>query len=92
MLGPCPRISAAGPIMSSFTSQVLLSTETMTLRDVHCSGTCRHRSAEECAASTQLVFPYRGLYLRTVTQANEGCDLDFLVGQSAPVRAGITHG
>jgi dihydroxy-acid dehydratase len=35
---------------------------------------------------------YRGLYLRTVTQANEGCDLDFLVGQSAPVRAGITHG
>jgi dihydroxy-acid dehydratase len=35
---------------------------------------------------------YRGLYVRTVTQANEGCDLDFLVGQSAPVRAGITHG
>lgn len=35
---------------------------------------------------------YRGLYLRTVMQANRGCDLDFLVGQSAPVRAGITHG
>jgi L-arabonate dehydrase len=35
---------------------------------------------------------YRGLYLRTVMQANHGCDLDFLVGQSAPVRAGITHG
>lgn len=35
---------------------------------------------------------YRGLYLRTVMQANEGCDLDFLVGKSAPVRAGITHG
>ncbi len=35
---------------------------------------------------------YRGLYLRTVMQANDGCDLDFLVGRSAPVRAGITHG
>jgi len=35
---------------------------------------------------------YRGLYLRTVMQANRGCDLDFLVGSSAPVRAGITHG
>ncbi|HET7029125.1 MAG TPA: IlvD/Edd family dehydratase [Candidatus Limnocylindrales bacterium] len=35
---------------------------------------------------------YRGLYLRTVSQANDGCDLDFLVGRSAPVRAGITHG
>jgi len=35
---------------------------------------------------------YRGLYVRTVMQADRGCDLDFLVGQSAPVRAGITHG
>jgi dihydroxy-acid dehydratase len=35
---------------------------------------------------------YRGLYVRTVLQADRGCDLDFLVGSSAPVRAGITHG
>ena len=35
---------------------------------------------------------YRGLYVRTVQQADRGCDLDFLVGRSAPVRAGITHG
>ena len=35
---------------------------------------------------------YRGLYVRTVTQADKGCDLDFLAGRSAPVRAGITHG
>jgi L-arabonate dehydrase len=35
---------------------------------------------------------YRGLYVRTVMQADRGCDLDFLVGGSAPVRAGITHG
>ena len=35
---------------------------------------------------------YRGLYLRTVMQANEGCDLDFLVGSSAAVQPGVTHG
>jgi dihydroxy-acid dehydratase len=35
---------------------------------------------------------YRGLYQRTVMQANRGCDLDFLVGQSAPMQSGITHG
>jgi AraC-like DNA-binding protein len=50
--------------MSTLTSKLLLSTESLTLRTVHCSGTCRHRSAEECASSTQLVFPYRGLYMR----------------------------
>jgi L-arabonate dehydrase len=57
-------------------------------------------SDEELAARRRSWVPrpptdsrgYRGLYLRTVTQANEGCDLDFLVGRSAPVRAGITHG
>jgi AraC-like DNA-binding protein len=50
--------------MSVLTSKVLLSTESLTLRNVQCTGTCRHRSAEECASTTQLVFPYRGLYLR----------------------------
>jgi AraC-like DNA-binding protein len=36
----------------------------MTVRDVVCGGACRHRSAEECAGTTQLVFPYRGVYVR----------------------------
>lgn len=44
----------------------LLDTDTVAVRNVHCLGRCRHRSAEECAASTHLVFPYRGLYLRHV--------------------------
>jgi AraC family transcriptional regulator len=33
---------------------------------VHCSGACRHRSAEECACNTHLVYPYRGAYVRHV--------------------------
>jgi AraC family transcriptional regulator len=65
--------------MSSITSHVLLSTDTLTLRDVHCSGTCRHRSAEECAASTQLVFPYRGLYLRHVSSDQSVADANHVL-------------
>jgi AraC family transcriptional regulator len=43
-----------------------LNTETVALRNVRCSGACRHRGAEECASITHLVFPYRGVYLRHV--------------------------
>nr|WP_199043761.1 AraC family transcriptional regulator [Dyella sp. ASV24] len=65
--------------MSTITSHFLLSTDTLTLRDVHCSGTCRHRSAEECAASTQLVFPYRGLYLRHVSTDQSVADANHVL-------------
>jgi AraC family transcriptional regulator len=44
----------------------LLRTDTVALRDVRCTGECRHRSVEECASTTHLVFPYRGVYLRHV--------------------------
>ena len=50
--------------MSEFTVQSLLKTPTVTVRDVSCRGSCRHRSAEECARSTELIFPYRGAYVR----------------------------
>jgi AraC family transcriptional regulator len=42
----------------------LLETRTVALRDVVCSGDCRHKSPEECAQSTYFVFPYRGAYVR----------------------------
>jgi AraC family transcriptional regulator len=50
--------------MSDITAYSLLNTPTAVVRDVRCRGTCRHRSAEECASSTHLVFPYRGTYVR----------------------------
>ena len=65
--------------MSTITSQLLLTTDTLSLRDVHCSGTCRHRSAEECASSTQLVFPYRGLYLRHVASDQTVADANHVL-------------
>jgi len=52
------------PARSEFEVDYLLDTDTVALRNVRCSGACRHRSAEECASTTHLVFPYRGVYMR----------------------------
>lgn len=55
----------------------LLETQTVAIRDVVCDGNCRHKSPEECASATYLVFPYRGVYLRhlgrndAVAEANQ---------------------
>jgi AraC family transcriptional regulator len=48
------------------TVRSLLKSPTITIRDTYCQGTCRHQSVEECTATTQLVFPYRGVYVRHV--------------------------
>jgi AraC family transcriptional regulator len=50
--------------MPEFAVQSLLKTPTVTIRDVRCQGSFRHQTAEECATATQLVFPYRGVYIR----------------------------
>ncbi len=52
--------------MSQFSVSNLLSSEIVLVRDVVCSGECRHRSDEECAHATHLVFPYRGIFVRHV--------------------------
>src|SRR5580704_3351489 len=63
--------------MSEFAVQVLLKSPTVTARDVYCRGNCRHQSAEEVATCTELVFPYRGVYVRhlghdqAVAEANQ---------------------
>jgi AraC family transcriptional regulator len=46
--------------------QTLLNSPTVTIRDTYCRGICRRQSAEECTTTTQLVFPYRGVYVRHV--------------------------
>lgn len=52
--------------MSQFSVSKLLDSEIVLVRDVVCSGECRHRSGEECAHATHLVFPYRGVFVRHV--------------------------
>ena len=54
--------------MSEFAVQSLLHTPTIAIHDVCCQGSCRHQSAEECTAATQVVFPYRGVYVRHLGQ------------------------
>src|SRR5262249_44082766 len=60
-----------------FAVQPLLQTPTVTIRDVTCLGSCRHQSAEGCTATTQQVFPYRGVFVRhlgseqAVAEANQ---------------------
>src|SRR5262249_34587984 len=55
--------SRCGP---EFVVHSLLKSATVTIRDTYCQGSCRHQSPEECTATTQLVFPYRGVYVRHV--------------------------
>ncbi|HVI06955.1 MAG TPA: AraC family transcriptional regulator, partial [Candidatus Binatia bacterium] len=63
--------------VSEFAVYSLLKSETVAVRETYCQGTCRHQSAEECTTSTQLVFPYRGAYVRhlgedqAVAEANQ---------------------
>jgi AraC family transcriptional regulator len=63
--------------MPEFAVQSLLATPTVTVRDVGCRGSLREQSAEEHATVTQLVFPYRGTYVRqlgreeAVAEANQ---------------------
>jgi len=52
--------------MSDFTVHLLLRTPLIEVRDVLCAGSCRHPGAVERAGRTQLVFPYRGSYVRHV--------------------------
>jgi AraC-like DNA-binding protein len=44
----------------------LLETPIVTVCDVSCQGSLKDPSAEECTSTTQLVFPYRGAYVRHV--------------------------
>jgi AraC family transcriptional regulator len=63
--------------LSEFAAESLLNTPIVKIRDVNCRGSCRHQSGEEFATATELVFPYRGVYVRhlghdqAVAEANQ---------------------
>src|SRR5215471_11801362 len=52
--------------VAELTPQSLLKSQIVGIRDVYCCGSCRNQSAEEFATGTELVFPYRGVYVRHV--------------------------
>src|SRR5271156_4696809 len=53
-------------LVPEFVAECLLRSPVVVIRDTYCRGTCHHQSAEECTTTTQLVFPYRGVYVRHV--------------------------
>ena len=63
--------------LPEFAVQCLLKTPVVTISDVCCQGSHRQQSEAECATATQLVFPYRGVYVRhlghdqAVAEANQ---------------------
>lgn len=77
--------------MSVFHVDRWLSTDTVALRNVRCDGACRHRSAEECASSTNLVFPYRGVYVRHVGNDQSVADANHMLFFNAGEGYQVSH-
>jgi AraC family transcriptional regulator len=81
---------------AEFAVRWLLRSSMVELHDTNCRGTCSHQSAEEHTQSTQLVFPYRGVYVRhvgadaTVGEANQVLFFNAMEGYrvSHPVEGG----
>jgi AraC family transcriptional regulator len=77
--------------MAEINSHLLLATDTVAVWDVLCSGTCRHKSDEECLTRTHLVFPYRGVYVHHTGQAETVAEANQVVffNESEPYR--VSH-
>lgn len=77
--------------MPEFEISRLLDTDAVAVRNVRCSGTCRHRSAEECASATHLVFPYRGVYMRHVGSDQAVADANHVLFFNAGEGYQVSH-
>ncbi|GLQ86727.1 helix-turn-helix transcriptional regulator [Dyella flagellata] len=77
--------------MSALTAKTLLWTDSLMLRNVLCTGICRHRSAEECVSATQLNFPYRGLYLRHLGKDQAVADANHVLFFNAQEGYQVSH-
>ena len=66
--GNCVSVNNENKQLPEFDVHSLLKSPTLIIRDTYCRGTCRYQSPEECTVTTQLVFPYRGVYVRHVGQ------------------------
>ncbi len=77
--------------MTELSVRPLLSTKALHLRDVICRGECRHKSAEECSRTTQLVFPYRGVYVRHVGRSEAVAEANQVLFFNAGESYRISH-
>lgn len=65
--------------MSDLMVRILHDTPALVIRDIACSGTCRHAGPEECATGTHLAFPYRGVFARHVGRQEAVGDVNQLI-------------
>jgi len=77
--------------MPEFVARSLLKTSTVAIHDGTCRGSCRHASAEECTATTQLVFPYRGVFVRHLGQRQAVADANQVLLFNAGEGYRISH-
>jgi AraC family transcriptional regulator len=77
--------------MSEFDVTAFLTTETVSLRNVRCAGTCRRRTQEEFVSTTHLVFPYRGLYMRHVGEDQAVADANHVLFFNASEGYQVSH-
>lgn len=69
----------------------LLETRTLAIREVRCSGGCRHKSPAECATGLHLVFPYRGAFMRHVGARETVAEASQLVFFNEDEEYNISH-
>jgi len=77
--------------MSQFEVDRLITSKSLTVRHVRCSGACRHRSAEECSTATHLVFPHRGVFVRHVGQQEIIADANQVLFFNASESYQVSH-
>src|ERR1700722_7374427 len=77
--------------MLELETEQLLSTGTIQVRHVRCSGTCRHRGPEECSDITHLVFPYSGAYVRHVGHQQFIADANHVLFFNAKETYQVSH-
>ena len=65
--------------MAQFEVQSLLDTRSVAIRTVCCAGGCAHRGPEEHAGTTELVFPYRGVWVRHVSSEQAVADANHVL-------------
>jgi len=82
--------------VSELTVGSLLTTSTVTVKEVHCRGSQRARGAEEFSSRTHMVFTYRGIYVRHVGTDQVTADanhvLFFNAGEGYRVSHPVTGG
>jgi AraC-like DNA-binding protein len=77
--------------MSEFAVQSLLKTPIVAIRDVSCRGSCRQQSAEEFATTTEMVFPYRGVYVRHLGHDQAVAEANQVLFFNAAEGYGVSH-